>query len=1013
MRTLLSTRSSYSFLNSLLNIPQIVTSAKELGYQSVVLADIGVLYGDNQFHLECKKQDIKPIYGLQLFVENEVFFILAKNNQGFKQLMKLSQLLSVEPLTLETLSRYSSECIVIYSTENSSIEPLMLADDVSECLKIITALSRYFREFRVGFSLMESPLFSHKNRQLITYTQQNNFKTVALENAYYLKEDDEPMLKIVQAIDLNVSLSDTRLSAQPYHYILEYDKRVSLYDDLTNKYTDELSELCTVNLDEFNTTLPTYQNEYQVNSKEFLNQLAKAGLRRRFNNEVQTKYSERLNYELDVINKMGFEDYFLIVYDFILYAKKEDILVGPGRGSAAASLVAYSLGITDVDPLAYDLIFERFLNPERISMPDIDTDFEDSKRDQVIQYVVDKYGHDHVAHIITFSTLSQRQVIRDVGKVLGCNPKVIEQMSKSTINRPGTTLQQSLKDSPSLRELINTRSDAKRVFEVALKLEGLPRQRSLHAAGMVMSNDSLDDVIPTIYVDENLLCTQYTMEQLEDMGLVKMDFLGLKNLSIISEIVDAIKEQNPEFDLKSISMNDQKTYRLLSSGYTLGIFQLESDGMIALLKQMMPHEFKDIFDAIALYRPGPMKNRATYIKNRRDKQMIESIHPSVDAILESTYGILIYQEQVLQIAREFAGFSYGKADVLRRAITKKDAAGMASMKQEFLLAQPFDVAEKLWALMEKFAEYGFNKAHSVSYAVIAYQMAYLKANYPLLFYKALLNSVIGSTSKLKAYTKECRSRQIKLLSPSLNFSYAQFSLQEGGIRLCLSMIRSIGLHSAKVIETIRYEQGLFKDYFDAVARLNKAKINQSQIENLIYAGAFDEFNYSRQTMIVNLPEVLKYAEIIKIELDQHTLLDYNLAEKPTLTTITDNNVDMSRNEANVLGFHFSTHPVLSIKQSQVALRDNLSDAIEVLGYYTFYASIVSNKEITTKNRQKMSFVTLEDEWDSLEAILFPKEFEKYSKIINTKSVYKVSGQTQKNRNDQSLSFIIKHLERVA
>jgi DNA polymerase-3 subunit alpha len=338
---------------------------------------------------------------------------------------------------------------------------------------------------------------------------------------------------------------------------------------------------------------------------------------------------------------------------------------------------------------------------------------------------------------------------------------------------------------------------------------------------------------------------------------------------------------------------------------------------------------------------------------------------------------------------------------------------MASMKQEFLLAQPFDVAEKLWVLMEKFAEYGFNKAHSVSYAVIAYQMAYLKANYPLLFYKALLNSVIGSTSKLKAYTKECRSRQIKLLSPSLNFSYAQFSLQEGGIRLCLSMIRSIGLHSAKVIETIRYEQGLFKDYFDAVARLNKAKINQSQIENLIYAGAFDEFNYSRQTMIVNLPEVLKYAEIIKIELDQHTLLDYNLAEKPTLTTITDNNVDMSRNEANVLGFHFSTHPVLSIKQSQVALRDNLSDAIEVLGYYTFYASIVSNKEITTKNRQKMSFVTLEDEWDSLEAILFPKEFEKYSKIINTKSVYKVSGQTQKNRNDQSLSFIIKHLERVA
>ena len=1012
MNTLLSARSSYSFLNSLLNIPQIVFRAKEKGYQSVVLSDVGVLFGANQFYLECLKHEIKPIYGMELTVEGEVFVVLAKNNEGFKELMKLSQALSLAPITLEMLSQTTTNCVVIYSTERSSIEVEMLGDNRNQCITILTGLSRYFRDFRVGFSLMESPLFNQKNQQLIEVAQHNNFKTVALEIAYYLEPNDEAMLKVVQAIDLNVPLSDSRLTSQPYHYVMDVQTRDAYYDQETINNTNQLALDCTVDLSQFKTELPVYENDYQVSSQEFLSQLARVGLRRRLNNQVKEEYLTRLNYELSVIEKMGYEDYFLIVYDFILFAKKEGILVGPGRGSAAASLVAYSLGITDVDPLKFDLIFERFLNPERISMPDIDTDFEDTQRDKVIEYVINKYGINHVAHIITFSTLSQRAVIRDVGKVLGCNNNVIDQMSKAVVNRPGTTLNQSLKESAQLRELINTRSDAKRVFEVALKLEGLPRQRSLHAAGMVLSKDLLDNIIPTVYVDESTLCTQYTMEQLEPMGLVKMDFLGLKNLSIISEIVDSIKEQTPNFDLKTIPFSDQKTYRLLANGYTLGVFQLESDGMVALLKQMMPYEFKDIVDAIALYRPGPMQNRQTYIRNRVQPNLIEKIHPLVDPILESTYGILIYQEQVLQIAREFAGFSYGKADVLRRAISKKDALEMSALKEDFLQAKPTDVAERLWSLMERFAEYGFNKAHSVSYAVVAYQMAYLKANYPLFFYKALFNSVIGSTSKLKAYIKECKSRHIKLLGCSINYSYTDFSLQEGGIRLCLSMIRSIGNHTANVIETIRYENGLFKDYIDAVTRLNKAKINQTQIENLIYAGAFDEFKLSRKMMVLNLPEVLKYADIIKIELDQQTLLDYNLAQKPTLISVASDQHEEASQEAAVLGFSFSTHPVLSVKQSNMKVPNSLSDAIDSLGHYTFYASINSKKEITTKNRQKMAFLNLEDEWDSLEAILFPQEFTRFSSLIKMNAVYRITGQTQKNRQNQRFSFIIKNIEKV-
>lgn len=1013
MNTLLGARSTYSFLNSLLNIQTLVSTSKQRGYQAVVLCDVGVLYGANHFYRECLNQAIKPIYGLEVHVLDSVYCVIAKNNDGFKELMQLSHLISIEPLTFEQLVQHTKDCVVILSTERSKIEQDLLQENHDKALNELFELQKYFRDFRIGFSLMASPLFHQKNKIFINICQQNNLKTVALELAYYEDEEDQQMLKITQAIDQKVEISDSRLIAQPYHSILSVQQREQQYDSLTIKNTNQLALECQVDLSEFNTRLVQYHNEYDVNSEVFLAELAKTGLKKRLEtNQLPQSYQQRLDYELDVILSMGYHDYFLIVYDFILYAKKKGILVGPGRGSAAASLVAYSIGITDIDPLEYDLIFERFLNPERISMPDIDVDFEDNRRDEVIDYVVNKYGQDHVAHIITFSTLSQRQVIRDVGKVLGCHTKTIDAMSKALSQSPTATLQQSLKESKTLRELINTKPDAKRVFEVALKLEGLPRQRSLHAAGIVLSQKPLRDVIPTVTLSNGMACTQYTMEQLSDLGLVKMDFLGLKNLSIISDIKQEIQQSDPSFDLNTIPLNDQKTYRLIASGYTLGLFQLESDGMKALIKQMNPTKFLDIVDAIALYRPGPMQNRAQYIQNAKNPQLIQTIHPSVDPILKSTHGILIYQEQVIQIAREFAGFSYAKADILRKAISSKDMAVMESMKEAFLLAQPTQIAHELWTLMERFAQYGFNKAHSVSYAKISYQMAYLKANYPLLFYKALLNSVIGSTSKLKAYINECKSRNIKLLPPSMNYSYATFKLQEGGIRFGLSMIRSIGVHSAKQIEEVRYSNGLFKSYIDCVARLNKIKINQTQIENLIYAGAFDEFNLSRATMIHNLPEVLNYAEIIKVELDQQIILEPDLIGEPTIYKIRENKVVLSRQEQEVLGFHLSTHPVMSVKETHPALPNHLSQAINTSGYFSFYASIVEFKEIMTKKREPMAFLVLEDELNSIEAVLFPREFPKYKEILSTSSVYLVSGQGQSSADENKRSFIIKHLERV-
>lgn len=1013
MKTLLAARSSFSFLNSLLNIPDLVITAKQRGYAAIVLSDVEVLYGANLFFKECKNQNIKPLFAMEISIDGDIFIVLAKNNEGFKQLMALSHKLSSEPISLIELSQNTSQCIVIYSTERSKVEPLFLKDELDEALEMLFELKKYFRDFRVGFSLMQSPLFQAKNKILIQQAQQNGFITLALELAYYQDEDDEGMLKVIQAIDQKVTLGDSRLISQPFHSILSSESRDTLYDSQTIQNTNQLSDECQVDLSLFKTTLPIYQNDYRVSSETFLEQLSKAGLKRRFNDlPIPQKYLERLNYELEVIIKMGYENYFLIVYDFILFAKKNDILVGPGRGSAATSLVAYSLGITEVDPLKYDLIFERFLNPERISMPDIDTDFEDTRRDEVIDYVRQKYGDDHVAHIITFSTLSQKQVIRDVGKVLGAQTKTIDLMSKAMVSKVNTTLKQSLEESAALRELINTRDDARRVFEVALKLEGLPRQRSVHAAGIVMSQLPLSEVIPTVSLADESMSTQYTMEQLEAMGLVKMDFLGLKNLSILSDIKNEIKLNNPEFELNRIPTNDSKTFRLIASGYTLGLFQLESDGMKQLIKQMQPDKFMDIVDAIALYRPGPMQYRSTYIENRKNPEKIPRIHQSVDPILKSTYGILIYQEQVLQIAREFAGFSYGKADILRKAMSKKNQKEMDSLKVDFLEVEPTEVASQLWTLMEQFASYGFNKAHSVSYAMITYQMAYLKANYPLLFYKALLNSVIGSSSKLKAYTNECKSRKIKLLEMSINMSYAHFTLQEGGIRLGLSIIKGIGVHTAQSIEKIRYEKGLFKNYIDCVARLNQAKINQSQIEKLIYAGAFDEFNYSRATMIHNLPEVLNYAEIIKVELDHQIVLDMSLIAQPTIYQVSTNRVEYSRFEQEALGFHFSAHPVLSVKQHYPMLPHQLSNTLDMNGSLTFYASVLEFKEIKTKKGDLMAFLTLEDENESAEAILFPNEYKQFKSVLNTTSVFKVSGYTQVNQQRQEKSFIIKKLERI-
>ena len=1007
MKTLLATRSSFSLLQGLMSVETLCKLAKERGYDAVCLSDNGVLFGAASFYKTSLKYGLKPLFGLEIniiFDEEEQFFVIAKNNQGFKELIKLSSKINDQGLTTNDFIKNTKNCTVIYSTENSSIEVDMLQDDLRECLSKINIYQQYFREFLVGFSMQQSPLFKQKNTALMNHLKKNNISYVALPKIYYANPDEEYNYKALRAIDKQININNKTLISQPYRYLLDSKELQAIYPPESVEVAFEIGKTHTVDLSEFKTTLPQAINEFNVSSAVYLSELVKVGLKKRFNNRnVPQEYQNRLDYELDVITKMNYQDYFLIVYDFVLFAKKNGISVGPGRGSGAASLVAYCLGITNIDPLEYNLIFERFLNPERISMPDFDIDFSDKRRDEVIEYVRSKYGDHYVAHIITFSTLSQKQVIRDVGKILGKDQRIIESISKNLVNHPKATLRESIQTNNKLREILNTRDEAKQIMDLALVLEGIPRQSSMHAAGIVISSEPLQEVIATIRLENGSLCTQYTMEYLEEMGLIKMDFLGLRNLSIIDDVVEQIHQENPSFEINKITLEDSKTYRLIASGYTLGIFQLESYGMSALIKQVVPKSFMDIVDTIALFRPGPMQFRSDYIQNRNNPMNVKYLHPDLKRITESTNGIMIYQEQIMEVARQFAGFSYGRADILRKAMSKKDMSEMKSMKHEFLNGAQkngysAELAHQLWDYTENFASYGFNKAHSVSYGLIAYQMAYLKQNYPLFFYKSLLSSGVGSSTKLKETLDECQKRHITLLGVSINYSYADFTLEKGAIRLCLSMVKSIGTLTANQIVKNRYEKGLFRDFFDCVARLNVIKLTVAQFESLIYAGAFDEFKLSRQTMLATLADALVYAAIVKVELEQETLLNYDLVSQPIITAVSDNKTYLSSKEKEVLGFHFSFHPLLDFRIKYPEIKETILDVNAGHGYYRFLAMILNVKEIKTKKGELMAFVKVEDEKDSLEMVVFSREYQMYQADLNRFNCVIIEGNQQENRN---------------
>ncbi len=989
----LHSRSCYSLLNSTLSIKTLVEESKRLGYSYVTLSDVGVLHGAMEFYKICKKEGMKPLFALECTIqimEDEVaVLLLAKNNNGYKNLIKISSLLSSNQTTLqyEQYNQYQQDLITIIYGEGGIFEGLCVHQEEHKITQKIMELKESITSFYIALSYQETSYWKIRNSLLKKCAQTCQVETVALNKIYYLNKDDEEAFRILNGIRLQKTIHDQTLLHVSGRYLLTPYEMQQLYDkeDLTT--TEKIAAQCNVTMEIEKATLPRYNCPNQLTSEQYLTQLCLAGLKKRTSGKpLDEEYLKRLKFELEVITSMKFEDYFLIVWDFVRYAKTQKIYVGPGRGSAAGSLVSYCLGITHVDPIEYGLLFERFLNPERISMPDIDIDFPDDRRDEVITYVKEKYGSEHIAHIATFGTLKAKQVLRDVGRVMDIPLSKVDMMCKAIPNALNMTLFKAMEESPRFVSLMDSSPAHQKLVAIARKIEGLPRHVSMHAAGIVFSRKPLSEVVPTIGYNDNMCLTQYSMEHLEALGLIKMDFLGLRNLTIIDEIVQEIKKTKEDFDILKIPLNDIKTIACIQQVDTVGIFQLESDGMKSLIRRMKPTCFDDIALVIALYRPGPMENIGVFLDYKKNPDKIVYLHPVLKSILESTYGIIIYQEQIMQIAQVMAGFSLAKADILRKAMSKKIASELLKLQSDFIegcIKRGYEepIARTIYEYILKFANYGFNKSHSIAYGLIAYQMSYLKANVPLYFFKALLSSVIGSDSKTAEYIDECRRRQVTVLAPSVNYSGHSYLIENGSIRLGLMTIKNVGESATKIILLERQQRGMFKDFYDFVARIMTHRFSQKMIESLIDAGALDEFKVNRRSLRASLAEALSYAGLVRIEVEGQTKIDLNLVSTPVMMSVKEHAFERSLREKEVLGFYFSSHPILLIKKEKQIQVENIAVLKKKSGSIKGFALIQKVKMHRTKHGDTMAFVAVADESSELDLVFMPKSYQKYNSIL--------------------------------
>jgi DNA polymerase-3 subunit alpha len=1020
--------SAFSLLSSTAHVGQLVQDAKAKGFSALALTDRNVMHGAVAFYKECLKQSLKPLLGLTVDVVSEVspnesypLVLLAKNNQGFQNLIKISsavQTKSPEGIPVKWLKHYAAGLYALTPGSIGEIETYLTNSEADHALQTVELYKNIFGSGNFFLSLQNQglPGQQHLIQQLSELGSSSGTPLAATNQVHYLNEEDSFAHECLLCIKNGDKLQDEgREKLGSNQFFLKSAAEMSeLFSDYPEalENTLKIADQCNVMLDFKSRHLPKYPVKAGEHAESLLETLCFSGMKNRYHTPTSEQL-DRLKYELSVIKKMGFSDYFLIVWDFMKYARENGILTGPGRGSAAGSIVAYVLYITDVDPLQHNLLFERFLNPERISMPDIDIDFPDNRRDEVIEYVAAKYGELHVAQIATFGTLAAKAAVRDVGRVFGLNTKELERLSRLVPSRLGITLKAAIEESVGLRKFIEETETHKRVLQTAIKLEGLPRHTSTHAAGIVISEQPLTNVVPIQSGQSNVFLTQYSMDHLEEIGLLKMDFLGLRNLTLIQSILTSIfKETKKKLDIHTIPYDDEKTYRLLSKGESTGIFQLESEGMRKVLTKLKPTHFEDIVAVNALYRPGPMESIPLFIDRKHGRQPIDYYHPDLEDILKNTYGVIVYQEQIMQIASKMAGFSLGEADLLRRAVGKKKKEVLAQQRDHFVngaLDKGYDqkTANVIYDLIVRFADYGFNRSHAVAYSMIAYQLAFLKANYPLQFMAALLTSAIGNDTKIAQYARELQQMGIKLLPPSINKSAFSFLPEGEDVRYSLAGIKGVGIASLKEIFQARRKRP-FKDLFDFCIVVPQKVATRKVLEALVYSGAFDEFGYDRAVLLATIDVAIEHAQLVAPDdsgqIDMFSEAEFSL--KPKYTEVDPIRIeDKLALEKEVLGVYLSEHPVSIYEKEFQAAGVKAISSPDTGGKRRLGAFITEQKKIRTKKGEAMTFLTLSDASGETEAVAFPAVFKQHGPALAQGKLVLVEGEF--DQRDGKSQFIIK------
>ena len=1039
--THLHVHTEYSLLDGSSKISELLPRARELGMDSLAITDHGVMYGVIDFYKKAKEVGVKPILGCEIYVapgsrfdreqsrgEDRYYHLvlLAENNQGYKNLMKIvtrgfTEGYYYKPrVDYEILERYHEGIIALSACLAGEIPNKILKEDYEGARAAARRMNELFGPGNFFLELQDHGLRQQTqvNSVIMRMSKELDIPLVVTNDVHYIKEEDAVPHDLLLCIQTGKLVTDEdRMRYEGGQFFLKSEEemqKVFPYAREALENTHKIAERCNVEIVFGEQKVPKFDVPEGYDAFSYLKELCEEGLVKRYGDPPPEDLKERLAYELDTIRNMGYVDYFLIVWDFIRFAKSQGIAVGPGRGSAAGSIVSYCLEITDIDPIRYQLIFERFLNPERVSMPDIDIDFCYERRQEVIDYVYEKYGKDKVVQIITFGTMAARMAVRDVGRVMNIPYAQVDKVAKMIPMELGITIEKALNHNPELRQAYEADEVTKNLIDMSMRLEGLPRHTSIHAAGVVIGSEPLDEFVPLSRGADNVITTQFTMTTIEELGLLKMDFLGLRTLTVIQDAVRMVEKKTGQpLDINAIDYDDPEVYEMIGQAKTDGVFQLESAGMKSFMRELKPGNLEDIIAGISLYRPGPMDFIPKYIKGKNNRDSIRYSCPELEEILEPTYGCIVYQEQVMQIVMKLAGYTLGRSDLVRRAMSKKKADVMAKERANFVYGNeeegvegcirrgiPEDVANHVFDEMIDFAKYAFNKSHAAAYAVVAYQTAWLRCHYPMEFMAALLTSVITNPKKITEYINTCRSMGIRILQPDINEGESGFSVSGDAIRYGLSAIKSLGKNVIDVMIEEREAHGRYKNLKDFMERLTSKEINKRTIENLIKSGALDSLGATRRQLMMVYAYVLDEVTREKKEnvTGQMSLFDFFSEEEKKEYEIQYPDVgefEMAQKlafEKEVLGIYVSGHPLqdyMASMEKQITAKSTDFEPDEESGLAVvkdgrnyIVGGLISNVTVKlTKTNQNMAFVTLEDLYGTVEVILFPRDYQKYRDLL--------------------------------